>query len=155
MWKPCARRYGESTDPTAKREAVTMMLKATTISARRARRLVGLSRTVLEYEPKADSSNSALEHRLVELAHERGRMSRLHWRPSASRAQYHGKRDGVSISGRTRRLGICQSRSACARDGQLVRAACALTAHVGEFDCRSASTAPQSSESGRACIAIE
>jgi putative transposase len=56
------------------------MRKATTISARRACRLVGLSRTVLHYEPKADPSNAALEQRLVELAHERRRFGyrRLH-----------------------------------------------------------------------------
>ncbi len=31
-----------------------------------------------------------------------GRMPRLHWQLPASRAQYHGKRDGVSIQGRAR-----------------------------------------------------
>jgi putative transposase len=56
------------------------MRKATTISARRACRLVGLSRTVLEYEPKADPSNAVLEQLLIELAHERRRLGyrRLH-----------------------------------------------------------------------------
>ena len=49
------------------------MRKATTVSVRRACRLVGLSRTVLDYEPKMDPSNAALEQRLVELAHERRR----------------------------------------------------------------------------------
>ena len=50
------------------------------ISARRACRLVGLSRTVLDYEPKVDPSNAVLEQRLVELAHERRRFGyrRLH-----------------------------------------------------------------------------
>ncbi len=41
------------------------------ISARRACRLVGLSRSVLHYESKPDHENEALTARLVELAHER------------------------------------------------------------------------------------
>jgi len=56
------------------------MRKATTISVRRACRLVGLSRTVLRYEPKADPSDAALEQRPVERAHELRRIGcrRLH-----------------------------------------------------------------------------
>jgi len=52
----------------------------TAISERRACRLVGLSRTVLHYEPKRSEQNAALEHRIRELAAERRRFGyrRIH-----------------------------------------------------------------------------
>ena len=49
------------------------MQKSTKISERRACQLVGLSRTVLHYEPKSQPSNEHLQARLIELAGERRR----------------------------------------------------------------------------------
>lgn len=49
------------------------MRKATAISERRACLLVGLSRTVLHYDSKAQPANEQLKARLVELAGERRR----------------------------------------------------------------------------------
>jgi putative transposase len=59
---------------------VTAIREEVSISERRACRLVGLSRSVLHYEAKADIENEALTARLVELAHERRRFGyrRLH-----------------------------------------------------------------------------
>ena len=56
------------------------MQKSTKISERRACQLVGLSRTVLHYEPKSQPSNEHLQARLIELAGERRRFGyrRLH-----------------------------------------------------------------------------
>ena len=56
------------------------MQKSTKISERRACQLVGLSRTVLHYEPKSQPSNEHLQARLIELAGERRRCGyrRLH-----------------------------------------------------------------------------
>lgn len=56
------------------------MRKASTISERRACRLVGLSRTVLHYQSSIDAADAVLEQRLVELAHQRRRFGyrRLH-----------------------------------------------------------------------------
>ncbi len=54
--------------PQAKREAVTAMQKKTKISERRACALVGLSRTVLHYQGKAQAENEQLQARMVELA---------------------------------------------------------------------------------------
>lgn len=51
-----------------------MMQESTKISERRACQLVGLSGTVLHYEPKAQPANEQLQVRLIELAGER----RLH-----------------------------------------------------------------------------
>jgi putative transposase len=60
--------------------AVQVMQEKTPISERRACRLVGLSRTVLHYEPKQQPGNVQLKSRLVELAGERRRFGyrRLH-----------------------------------------------------------------------------
>ncbi len=57
-----------------------VMREATAISERRACQLVGLSRTVLHYESKAQPENEQLKARLVELAGERRRFGyrRLH-----------------------------------------------------------------------------
>lgn len=56
------------------------MREATAISIRRACRLVGLSRTTFDHEPKAEPENEALQKRMVELAQERRRFGyrRLH-----------------------------------------------------------------------------
>ena len=56
------------------------MQKSTKISERRACQLVGLSRTVLHYEPKSQPSNEHLQARLTEFAGERRRFGyrRLH-----------------------------------------------------------------------------
>jgi putative transposase len=56
------------------------MRKQTSVSVRRACRLVGISRSVLSYQPTADPSNATLGRRLVELASERRRFGyrRLH-----------------------------------------------------------------------------
>ena len=50
-----------------------VMREATALSVRRACQLVGLSRTVLHYESKAQPENEQLKARLVELAGERRR----------------------------------------------------------------------------------
>jgi len=57
-----------------------VMQESTKISERRACQLVGLSRTVLHYESKAQPENEQLKARLVELAGERCRFGyrRLH-----------------------------------------------------------------------------
>ena len=60
------------------------MQEETAISQRRACRLVGLSRTVLNYAAKADPANQVLAGRMVELAAERRRFG--YRRPSASGA---------------------------------------------------------------------
>jgi len=56
------------------------MREGTKISIRRACRLAGVSRTVLEYEPKPNAENAVLTARMVELAHERRRFGyrRIH-----------------------------------------------------------------------------
>lgn len=54
------------------------MQEETTISQRRACRLEGLSRTVLNYEAKADSANQVLAGCMVELAAQRRRFG--YWR---------------------------------------------------------------------------
>ena len=56
------------------------MQNDTKISERRACQLVGLSRTVLHYESKAQHANMQLQARLIELAGERRRVGyrRLH-----------------------------------------------------------------------------
>jgi hypothetical protein len=51
----------------------------TSLSARRACRLMGLSRTAFAYERRAGPSNPAPERRLVELAHERRRFGYRRW----------------------------------------------------------------------------
>jgi putative transposase len=95
------------------------MRKATTISARRACRLVGLSRTVLEYEPKADPSNAVLEQLLIELAHERRRFGyrRLHALVRREGVLVNHKRvwrlyqkAGLAVRRRRRRRGVAVDR---------------------------------------------
>jgi putative transposase len=59
---------------------VAAMREQTSISERRACELVGISRTVLHYEPKAQPENAALQGRIVELAQVRRRFGyrRIH-----------------------------------------------------------------------------
>ena len=57
--------------PQAKREDVATMGEKTAISERRACQLVGLSRTVLHYEPLPQIDNVQLQQRMIELASER------------------------------------------------------------------------------------
>lgn len=66
--------------PQEKRVAVQAIQEKTHVSERRACQLVGLSRTVLHYEPKQRPENEQLKTRLVELAGERRRFGyrRLH-----------------------------------------------------------------------------
>ena len=82
-----ARQRGAEGDPTgkilspqAKRDAVSVMQSATTISERRACQLVGLSRTVLHYTPVQQPENALIRDRLVLLAEARRRVGyrRLH-----------------------------------------------------------------------------
>lgn len=56
------------------------MQEKTGISQRRACRLVGISRTVLDYEPRANPMNEAMQARMIELAAERRRFGyrRIH-----------------------------------------------------------------------------
>ena len=49
------------------------MRAKTTISERRACRLVGLSRSVLQYEPIRSDETQALQARIIDIAHERRR----------------------------------------------------------------------------------
>ena len=95
------------------------MRKATTISARRACRLVGLARTVLSYEPKADPSDAVLEQRLTELAHERRRFGyrRLHVLVRREGITVNHKRvwrlyqkAGLAVRRRRRRRGVVVDR---------------------------------------------
>jgi len=95
------------------------MRKATTISERRACRLVGLARTVLHYEPKADPSDAALEQRLIELARERRRFGyrRLHVLVRREGMVVNHKRvwrlyqkAGLAVRRRRRRRGVAVDR---------------------------------------------
>jgi len=95
------------------------MRKATTISERRACRLVGLARTVLNYEPKADPSDAVLERRLTELAHERRRFGyrRLHVLVRREGCAVNHKRvwrlyhkAGLAVRRRRRRRGVAVDR---------------------------------------------
>ena len=62
------------------REAVATMREKTPISERRAYRLVGISRSVLAYQPQCDPGNTRLSARIGELAAERRRFGyrRIH-----------------------------------------------------------------------------
>ncbi|MBA5032069.1 transposase, partial [Pseudomonas aeruginosa] len=64
-------RPGKRVSPTARREAVQEMQARTGISERRACQLIGLSRSVLRYQPRASVQNTELQAQLVELAQER------------------------------------------------------------------------------------
>lgn len=95
------------------------MQEKTRISQRRACRLVGLSRTVLAYEAKANAMNEALTGRMIELAAQRRRFGyrRLHvlLRREGHRANhkrvfrlYQGA--GLAVPKRKRRRGVAVER---------------------------------------------
>lgn len=92
-----------------------VMREATVISERRTCQLVGLSRTVLHYETKAQPENEQLKARLVELASERRRFGyrRLHALVRREGVQANHKRvyrlysdAGLSVRRRKRRHGV-------------------------------------------------
>ena len=89
-----------------------VMREAIAISERRACQLVGLSRTVLHYDPKAQPENEQLKARLVQLAGERRRFGyrRLHALVRREGVQANHKRiyrlysdAGLSVRRRKRR----------------------------------------------------
>jgi putative transposase len=95
------------------------MQEKTGISQRRACRLVGLSRTVLAYEPKVSLANEALRQRMVELAGERRRFGyrRLHVLLRREGHQANHKRvfrlyqgAGLAVPKRKRRRGVAVER---------------------------------------------
>lgn len=95
------------------------MQEKTSISQRRACRLVGVSRTVLNYEARADSVNQALAGRMVELAAERRRFGyrRLHVLLRREGHQANHKRvfrlyqgAGLAVPKRKRRKGVAMER---------------------------------------------
>jgi len=95
------------------------MRKATTISERRACRLVGLARTVLHYESKTNPAAAQLEQRLIELAHERRRFGyrRLHVLMRREGVAVNHKRvwrlyrkAGLAVRRRRRRRGVAIDR---------------------------------------------
>ena len=59
--------------PQDRREAVLAMRTPTSVSERRACRLVGISRTVIRYSPTESARSMVLQSRLIELAAERRR----------------------------------------------------------------------------------
>ena len=67
------------------------MRAKTTISERRACRLVGLSRSMLQYEPIRSDGTKKLQARIIEIAHERRRFS-------YRRIQMMHKREGVAVN---------------------------------------------------------
>jgi len=96
-----------------------VMREATAISERRACQLVGLSRTVLHYESKAQPENQQLKARLVELAGERRRFGYrpLHALVRREGVQANHKRiyrlysdAGLSVRRRKRRHGVAVER---------------------------------------------
>ena len=95
------------------------MQEETAISQRRACRLVGLSRTVLNYEAKTDPANQLLAGRMVELAAERRRFGyrRLHVLLRREGHQANHKRvfrlyqgAGLAVPKRKRRRGVALER---------------------------------------------
>jgi putative transposase len=95
------------------------MQEETSISQRRACRLVGVSRTVLNYEAKTDPANQALTGRMVELAAERRRFGyrRLHVLLRREGHQANHKRvfrlyqdAGLAVPKRKRRRGVALER---------------------------------------------
>jgi len=101
--------------------AVLAMQEKTPISERRACQLVGLSRTVLHYEPKQQPENEQLKARLVELAGERRRFGyrRLHALLRREGVQANHKRvyrlygdAGLAVKQRRKRSGVAVEREA-------------------------------------------
>ena len=100
------------------------MQKSTKISERRACQLVGLSRTVLHYEPKSQPSNEHLQARLIELAGERRRFGyrRLHAlvRREGVRANHKRiyrlyRKAGLAVRRRRKRHGVAIERQVLER----------------------------------------
>lgn len=98
-----------------------VMQEATQISERRACQLVGLSRTVLHYEPQPEPENEQLQARLVELAGERRRFGyrRLHVLVRREGVRANHKRvyrlyseAGLAVRRRKRRHGVAIERQA-------------------------------------------
>ena len=100
------------------------MQKGTRISERRACQLVGLSRTVLHYESKAQPDNEHLQARLIELAGERRRFGyrRLHAlvRREGVRANHKRiyrlyRKAGLAVRRRRKRHGVAIERQVLER----------------------------------------
>lgn len=100
------------------------MREATRISERRACRLVGLSRSVLNYESKGPPADAQLKARLVELAGERRRFGyrRLHALVRREGIQANHKRiyrlyseAGLAVKRRRKRHGVAVERQALER----------------------------------------
>lgn len=98
-----------------------VMQESTKISERRACQLVGLSRTVLHYESKAQPENEQLQARLVELAGERRRFGyrRLHALVRREGVAVNHKRlyrlysdAGLTVRRRKKRHGVAVERQA-------------------------------------------
>ncbi|WP_431194480.1 integrase core domain-containing protein [Pseudomonas aeruginosa] len=110
---------GKRVSPTARREAVQEMQARTGISERRACQLIGLSRSVLRYQPRASVQNTELQAQLVELAQERRRFGyrRLHILLRRAGVQDNHKRiyrlyraAGLMVKRRRRRHGVAVER---------------------------------------------
>jgi putative transposase len=95
------------------------MQEETGISQRRACRLVGISRTVLAYQPKANPANEAIRERMIELAAERRRFGyrRIHILLRREGHQANHKRvfrlyqgAGLAVPKRKRRRGVAVER---------------------------------------------
>ncbi|WP_139804406.1 IS3 family transposase [Pseudomonas aeruginosa] len=110
---------GKRVSPTARREAVQEMQAQTGISQCRACQLIGLSRSVLHYQPRASEQNTRLQTQLVELAQERRRFGyrRLHILLRRAGVQVNHKRiyrlyrsAGLMVKRRRRRHGVAIER---------------------------------------------
>ena len=95
------------------------MQARTGISERRACQLIGLSRSVLRYQPRASVQNTELQAQLVELAQERRRFGyrRLHILLRRAGVQVNHKRiyrlyraAGLMVKRRRRRHGVAVER---------------------------------------------
>lgn len=100
------------------------MQDRTGISERRACQLIGLSRTVLHYEPRQNAANAALQERMVALAHERRRFGyrRLHALLRREGVEANHKRihrlyreAGLMVRRRRKRQGVAGERQALVR----------------------------------------
>jgi putative transposase len=112
---------GKSLTPQAKREAVALMQDKVDISLRLACRLVGVSRTVVAYEPKANPDNEALSARIGEIAAERRRFGyrRIHATLRREGVEANHKRvyrlyqeSGPAVKRRRKRRGVSVEREA-------------------------------------------
>ncbi|NKI19638.1 IS3 family transposase [Spongiibacter sp. KMU-166] len=107
--------------PHNKREAVATMREETSISLRRACRLVGVSRSTLAYRSQKQSDDREIQARLTELAGERRRFGyrRLHILLRREGLEVNHKRvyrlyneAGLTVKKRKRRKGIAVERQA-------------------------------------------